>query len=257
MTMRGKTLCVLAMVLLLAGGTRAGVIFSDDFESGELADWATVPAVFTAGTALDISTAQNKEPVGGQYSALLNIGSDGMYRSVPQIGSTAHAATFSYYLYDGSATRAWGEVRTYSTGTFSGSLQQLFAAGKYTLTSYPGDPYNATKYQGRLTAGSPTGWFNLTDGPDRSPGWHRFDVERQADGSTIKWYVDGIVARTITGAAQADWNTVVITSVRGSSTVAGDAYFDGVIITDSLVPEPGTFSVLALGALGLLARRRA
>jgi hypothetical protein len=252
--MRGKTICVISAVLFLAASTQAGVIFSDDFESGTLSGvnpWATIGT----SSALTISTAQNTVPAGGQYSALLDSSLDGMQHPVAEFSATG-PGTFSYWLYDDAATRAWGEVRAYDGVPFVGGLQQLFAAGKYTSVTMAGDIYNDKKYQGRITGGTTTGWFNLTNGPDRSTGWHQFDVERLDGGTTINWYVDGILARTITGATTAAWDSALITSVRSGST-AGNAYFDGILVTDGLVPEPGTFSLLALGALGLLARRRA
>ena len=42
------------------------------------------------------------------------------------------------------------------------------------------------------------------------PGWHKFSIERLADGTTIKFTVDDVATRTITGVTAQDWNTVLI-----------------------------------------------
>ena len=68
-------------------------------------------------------------------------------------------------------------------------LSQLLAIGKYGAVTLPGEVWDGTKYQGRVTFGSSAGWFNL-DGPgapSRSLGWHKFAIERLADETTINF----------------------------------------------------------------------
>lgn len=249
--MRRTIVCVVLAVGFLAVSGRAGVIFSDDFESGTLGNWTSV------GTALDISTAQNKVPDGGSYSAYLNSSGDGMYHN---IGELSGPSTASFWIYDGTATRAWGETRGYSGAGFGdGTLQHLLAIGKYSSTTLGGDPYDGTKYQARASfSTSSILWFNLNapGAPSRSTGWHLFTIERLADNSTVNFYVDGILGRSMTGVTTDSWDSVLMTSVR-SGTTAGDSWYDGIVVTDGLVPEPATFGFLTIGALGLLARRRA
>jgi len=243
--MRGRNLCVVAVVLCLVGSLQAGVVFNDGFELGSMGNWTTI----SGATPLDISNAQNRIPIAGTYSAYMNISTDGMYHNISELSG---ASTATFWLYDGAQTRAYGEVRAYPGEGYGlgGNIVQLFAVGKYTNM-------DSAKYQARVLAGTGTiGWFNLSDGPSRSSGWHQFIIERLSDDTTINLYVDGMMAKTITGTTAASWDSVVITSARAGTT-AGDAYFDGIEITDGLIPEPGTLSVLALGALGLLARRRA
>jgi len=242
-------LAVIGGIALTLHAASAQVLFSDDFEAG-MGNWTM------ASSTLDWSSAQNVVPVGGQYSALLNSSLDRMYHN---LGSELSGAFIvSYYLYDDAATRAYGEVRSDAgAGYNDGALQQLFAIGKYSSVTFPGDTYDATKYQGRVTFGANVGWFNLNEAgvPSRSAGWHRFDIERLSDESTINFYVDGVLGRTITGATIASIDTIVLGSVAAGSS-AGDAYFDGVLLT---VPEPSTTALFAVGGglllWGLIRRR--
>lgn len=201
------------------------VVFEENFESATpLANWTVVSGAST----LDIGTA----PTARGKSALVNSSLDKMARSVsPEVEGRARA---TFWMYDnmGSQTRWFGEVRSYSgNGYNSGSLLQLFAVGRYSVGfgtgtgTLAGETVDTTKYQGRVVSGANAGWFNLN--VDRSQGWHKFEIERAADGTTVNFYVDGVLARTITGATYQPWDSVVIGSVAAGST-AGDAWFDDI-----------------------------
>ncbi|MDB6029588.1 MAG: N-acetylmuramoyl-L-alanine amidase LytC [Verrucomicrobiales bacterium] len=210
------------------------VAFDETFESGNLNNWGIALSSSTpAATTWDISTAQNHTP-GGSKSAYVNISSDRMYRNIGARVAGRGKATF--WIYDSTQTREFAEVRSYTGGQFTydnATLNQLLAAGKYSSVTYPGDIYDGTKYQGRITYTNATatatdvGWFNLNGpgSPSRTAGWHKFEIERLADFSTVKWYVDGILCRTLTGVYSPAWDSVVIGSV-GTGTTAGDAWLD-------------------------------
>src|SRR6185503_19791944 len=77
-------------------------------------------------------------------------------------------------------------------------------------------------------AGSGFGtWFNLNDSgaPSRSVGWHKFQVEQLEDGTTLKFYVDGILSRTILGSAVQSWDTLIGGAGLGGNNIA--MYLDG------------------------------
>lgn len=209
---------------------RTVVAFFETFESGNLNNWATAITEATpAATPLDISTAQN-HTAGGSYSARVDISTDRMYRNIG--AKITGRGRFSFWLYDGSQTRAFAEVRSYTGNAFNyGSLQQLLAAGKYNTVTLPGETYDGTKYQGRIASGPNAGWFNLNapGAPSRSTGWHKFEIERLADSSTVNWYVDGVLARSFTGLTSPGWDSVVIGSVGAGST-AGEAWFDDLLV---------------------------
>ncbi len=262
-----KKIFAFASTVALAIAANAQVVFYDDFESGTMDKWTATSAA-TPNPLTIIST--NKVPEGGVYSAHLNTSADRMHHNVIADNGGSEVSGYSFfssYWYDAanSPTRYYNEVRGYAPTTNSvgnglpnggtaadGSLAQLFAIGKYNSVTLAGEVYDGTKYQARVTFGSNAGWFNLNgEGtPNRSEGWHKFDIERLPDGTTINFYVDNVLSRTITGAAAQDWDTVIMGG--GIGTGVGDAYCDGIFLA---VPEPSTIALGLLGGLGLLARR--
>ncbi len=237
----------------------AVVAFYEDFESG-LGNWTVFP---TPGTTLDWSTAQYKS---SSHSAYVDGAFDRMYRD---LGIRVDGRLrITAWVYDGTQTRAFVDMRGYSGGSFgSGGLVQLFCAGKYNTVTMSGETWSSSYYQGRVVAGSNTGWFNLngSGAPTRSTGWHKFVIERRSDGTTIDFYVDDILSRTITGATAYSLDSAAIGSIgSGSTNVAGTAwiddvkveYFDLPVITtppaSQIVAAGGTatFSVTASNTVG-------
>lgn len=206
------------------------VAFFETFESGNLNNWGTAITTATpAATPLDISTAQNHTS-GGTYSGHVDNALDRMYRNIG--AKIAGRGLVTFWIYDSAQTRAFAEVRSYSGNSFnSGTLDQLLAVGKYSSVTMAGEDgtvsYVNSHYQGRIVSGPQTGWFNLnaSGAPGRSAGWHEFKLERLADQSTVKWYVDGVLSRTFTGMTSPGWDSVVMGSA-GAGSGAGDAWFD-------------------------------
>ena len=200
------------------------VAFSDDFESGNLSNWAVN---ISPATALGISTAQN-HTTGGAYSAHVATSSDRMYHNFGTKVDGHNKSTF--WIYDSSQTRTYGDLRGYSGASYNnGSLNQLFAAGRYNLVTMPGEVYDGTKYQGRVLTGANAGWFNLNASgvPARSAGWHKFEIDHSTDGATVSFYVDGVLGRTITGVTASGIDSVTIGST-GSGSTAGESWLDDV-----------------------------
>src|SRR3954454_3733163 len=76
-----KKLLLPTFAFILLGLTTAWpamvTVFSDDFESGTLANWTT-----TSSSPLTISTAHNIIPSGGLYSAMVTLVSNRMHRNI-------------------------------------------------------------------------------------------------------------------------------------------------------------------------------
>jgi GH25 family lysozyme M1 (1,4-beta-N-acetylmuramidase) len=202
-------------------------VFSDNFDSGNLNNWT---ATASPATALTVSTAQHHS---GSYSAQVSSSLNRMYHNLGV--SVASHAIATFWIYDNGGTQIpIVDVRGYNGAGYSpsGTVQQVLGVGKYNTVTMTGETYDSTKYQGRVYAGSSTGWFNLNGpgAPSRSVGWHRFTIERLNDGTTVKYSVDGIVCRTITGAANTVLDSVVIGST-GSGAMAGNAWEDDISVT--------------------------
>ena len=224
----------------------ASTIFSEDFESG-LGNWSVFydakrlpSSTNTTSTRLSPSKAQNHTG-GGSQSAMLNKSTDKMYYNFGRELYGRVMATFWIYDDGGDQTRYFGELRGYSgpghtTYGGSGGAKQTFAIGVYNsafATNSTGllatEKTKAAKYQGKVDRGQNAGWLNL-DGPgspDRSVGWHKFQIERAADGTNVNFYVDGVLSRSVTGATYVALDSISIGSA-GLGSVNGRAWFDDI-----------------------------
>lgn len=251
--MRIECLVTLGALALAAAITESALgqqttIFHDDFESANFNNWTVA-----SGTNMTIDSTKNIDPAGfGRYSAHSTASEVRLYHNLAGDNGGAEvdgASTLTAWIYDSSMTRTYVQALGYSgAGYNSGSLDQLLGIGKYTSVSLPGDVYDPTKYQGRVLYGVNEGWFNLNlpGTPSRSPGWHEFTISREADDTTIDFYVDGILGRKITGSRTEAWDSITM-GFGFSSSSNGDTWYDGISVTVAPVPEP---SLMSLGILG-------
>ena len=213
------------------------VIFSDDFESG-MDKWGALGN----GRGLGISKARTVSSKGNQ-SAMVSSSGDKIYRNlgVEVIGKMR--ATFWIYDDGNYKVRRFAELRGYTgkghmTYVSPGGLKQVLAVGCYidqsTLTntgSLKSEVADPTKYQGRVVSGKSAGWFNLDapNGPVRSVGWHKFEIVRDAKGTTVQFFVDGVLGRTVTEVEHVPVDCVTLGSI-GKGAVVEQSFFDDVTI---------------------------
>ena len=224
----------------------AVIAFYDDFESAAI-NWTNF---VSPATSLTVSSAQSVSPT---RSAYVNSSWDRMYRNLGV--SVNGRLRITAWVYDSTQTRSFVDVRGHTGGGYNnGSLVQLFCAGKYNSTTMAGETWDNTKYQGRVVAGASTGWFNLNaaGAPSRSAGWHKFVIERRADGTTVDFYVDDILSRTITGTTLSSLDSAAIGSVgTGTTEVLGDSWIDNVKVEYFDLPvittQPASQTVAAGG----------
>ena len=237
-------------------------VFSDDFEGGHLNGWTALsglsglkkmlqqtPAekklnpisrwgMSPDATPLTSSVSQNHTP-GGSASAYLNSSPQKMFHNLGVELAGATKVTFWIYDDGGEQSRSYGELRGYTGAGHRiyyapSGLKQLFAIGSY-LTGFgknqtgtlAREVVNPKKYQAKVERGRNRGWCNLNDAPDRSVGWHKFVIERDKNGTTVRFYVDGVLGRTVTGADNVLLDCVTIGSL-GGGTGKGDVWFDDV-----------------------------
>ncbi|MSU58434.1 MAG: hypothetical protein EXS35_09690 [Pedosphaera sp.] len=263
-----KSTFAITIFALLCLNTRAQTNYTENFESGNMSNWTLLTA------NMYVSTFTNKVPTGGVYAAKMTNSLDGVSANLPAgLGLTSESFRFTYYFYNESQTRGGCEVRSYTGGSFTnGSAQQVIFVGQNNNISPPLDPtevYNGSKYQGRIAFGTPFGYFNLNGpgSPNRSVGWHRFDVERGTNTASqvvYDFYVDNILSRRITNSSAVKWDSIVMGFPR-AGTIAGNAYYDGLEViqgetyiagqpvnTTNSMGQDATLTVYAYGQAGAL-----
>lgn len=228
----------------------AVIAFYDDFESAAI-NWTNF---VSPATSLTVSSAQSVSPT---RSAYVNSSWNRMYRNLGV--SVNGRLRITAWVYDSTQTRSFVDVRGHTGGGYTnGSLVQLFCAGKYNSVTMPGESntvaYINSHYQGRVVDGASEGWFNLdkAGAPGRSTGWHKFVIERRADGTTVDFYVDDILSRTITGTTPSSLDSAAIGSVgTGATEVLGDSWIDNVKVEYFDLPvittQPASQTVAAGG----------
>lgn len=215
------TLTVALLVASTPAFSQLQTVFQDDLESGA-GFW------YTINSAMAIDLTRNVSPVGGTKSLYADLTFDRVYHNLNQELNGVRA---TWYVYDSSMQRAFGEIRAHTGAGYGGAVEQVLAAGKYNNVDMPGEVFKATKYQGRVLYPSASmGWFNLDapGSPNRSAGWHKFTIERTSD-SMARFYVDDVLSRTISGTTFKTVDSVFL-GLGTSSSSNGDAWYDGIRI---------------------------
>ena len=269
---------------LIAISARSQVLFYDDFESGSLSNWnvrgASAMVISPSGT--------NRVPENGLYSMQLTNSANAMYALLRQVTTnqsgetmtntvsvTSNSFKFSVWINDASATatRVFAQMMTHTDGQYAGNIEQVFGIGKYNQTDVTNhitgetEGYNGNKYQGRMSFGMVSGWFNLDapGSPNRSLGWHLFEIEVGTNtvvhsdpdfGSypeyVANFYVDGILSKSYTNVYVGEpiipnkWDSIVVGLGAGST--IGNAFYDGFRVVQgqpffATHPEPQSLKV--------------
>ena len=236
---------------------RPSLKFADDFQQG-MTNWQ----------ALLDSTPLRLAPLGtnqSRFGLLATNAGQKVYYNLP--AEYACRVVFTFWMYDdGSSLAGCGQLRGYTGPGYGkyvspGGLWQEFVIGKYngpfytnlTTGALRGATLDPTKYQGRVLRGANAGWFNL-DGagaPGRSVGWHKFQIDRSAAGAgggVVRFYVDGVLARTVLGADMEPIDSLVLGSIDTGQDggVAGQVLFAQV----QLEAYPGLFDWQTLDSSG-------
>jgi hypothetical protein len=259
-------LCFTVLCLLFfSGPASATVLLNEPFnylDTAALNDAWNANTLYTPSTTYLLDTGFGN---GDQYSYKMpsppssaannrvarNLGAD--YN-----GSDAQPLQFSFDLYlssDGTATKWNGardyiELRGYAANYYNGTtgLQNNVAIGLNNLSD--DGQFSNTYFQTRVYAGA-SNWYTLNANagtPGRSAGWHT--LMAQIKTSTIDFYIDGILAETISRPNAYGFDCVMLGS--GVTANGWTVWADNVKV--ETVPEPATLLVLGLGSLIL--RRR-
>lgn len=243
-----KKIAALALLLAVAPAAMATVVLSDDFES--YADTAALNVAWPKGVGTDADTLLDVDPLDAlnQVVRNTNVAARRDLNITPTVATAGNLLVWSFDFYDfaGNTTgpRQYGQLHSRPVG--GGSLNELIAMGQYNAAA---PVHNNNKYQARVAFGpSAVNWFNLNT--DRSVGWHEFKAI--IGPTTVDFYVDGVADTLGIPHAGAEWYHTRIGS--GLSATANALYDNWGL--ETIVPEPATLALLAMGGLVIVRRRR-
>jgi hypothetical protein len=241
--------CFLVLAVGAVAIAPAQVLFSDGFESGNLSMW-------DASAPIGTVTVQNTEVRTGSFAATTAgaVGSRA-FANLSRPEAADEIVTLNFWMKLAATNvgnRHYAELRSYENGTFgSGALNQLYAIGAYNAATVNGA--NTSKWQARIAFGAGVqGWYTLDQAADRTTDWTEFTLVLTP--TTIQFYVDGVAGLA---APLGRGNTNPVDSLvmgSGLTSASVDGHWDDITVT--AVPEPATMAALALGAVGMFARRR-
>lgn len=233
-----------ALMLLCPAALAVGVYVDEDFESySNTADMQTVWGAAGAGTLdpnFGYMSSQSMAHPGGTNNTI-ELGAD-------LIPTDTEPVVLRGVVYDDAVSD-----KRFTIGLRSLSTFPLFEMGRY--NSVVGQDYFV-----RITLfpGLSPGWVDLGLG-GAVTGWHTWeatftgtditvDVDLNSDGA-----VDSSTSWALGGAYTAGFGQVRLGGPSSVSSTGGGGNFDDIYLAQ--VPEPGSLSLLAVGALALLRRR--
>jgi hypothetical protein len=235
------------MALSFVCAASAQTAWFDDFDS--YADQAALDAVYTQLYADPVNLDQTRGYSDGQSVSAgaheTSYDADRMWKNLggEYEGTDANPLKFEFMIQMDDTTNWWArqyiEIRGYTgAGYGDGDLQELIAMG---CTSSGVD---TNLYAGRVVTGD--NWFNLQTA--RSTEWTRLTALIKS--TTVEMYVDGNLEYT-SPRSPFTIDSVVVGSGLSSQV---EIWFDDLNI--EVIPEPASLSLLGLGGLALLRRRR-
>lgn len=240
-----RKLLALSIVMAVAA-TASAAIWTDNFDS--YADQAAFDAVYTQiypatpmvlDQTVGYSGTQSINPpapnVNYTCRAYMNLGGE-------FAGSDAAPLTFETMIMINDATDWWSreylEIRGYTgAGYGDGDLEELIALGVNS------SGVDTTKFNARVLSGD--NWIDLSE--KVAEEWVKLSAVIKTD--TVELYVNDVLANSSPRAAGVTLDSIVLGSGLSSRV---DVHFDDL----NIVPEPAALSLLAVGGLALLRRRR-
>jgi hypothetical protein len=254
-----------------AGGTTRGLKMEANIPgTGVFTGFSTSPIdkAFTGDFTVRADVWQNFNgpfPGGGNGSTQMTwagVGTNGTTAQFP--GTSVQGVGFAASGDGGTAQ----DYRVYTNiGAPLATATGAYAAGTQSTAQNNSDPYYAAKGFGGKTA--PAGQSDLfpqqvgsTAAGTQGMGWHLWEITKV--GNTVSWSIDGVpmgsadVTNEPFGGDNLFFGQFDINATSSTDPNARDLLFgliDNVEVTD-VVPEPGALSLLALGAVVTLRRRR-
>jgi hypothetical protein len=238
--------------ILANASTQATVFLDEHFDSyanqaAFQAAWT--PNAATATLATDQYVSPGQSIMGGTTATrnLLTVGEIGT------MNASSDSIVFRFNFYDSDSTAAaYRQYAELDDTTAPSAGGQLFAMGLNNNIA-------STYYMARILGGdggAGSGAFFKLDGagaPTRSTGWHT--LEARITDTSVSYYVDTILSKTVDITAVTDRSLDTV-KVGSNLTATKVAYFDDIYVERIVVPEPGTFALVGLAGLCVVARRK-
>jgi hypothetical protein len=241
-----RVLVLVGIAFAIHAGPARAVIFSDDFESGNMSNWTQYPGSAAALAINGPDSTKNHDPVGGLYSARqspLVAGGNGI-SSYHDFGNQSGFLKVEVWMFeDFSSTQDpihTGITLQTKNGSGVPNFSDYFRIG---VSQFSG---SNTVYAYRTPAGT------FATSVARKSGWTKLGIEVDAGvGSQARFYIDDALVGT--GVRSAADLSIISLGMNFSN--FENAWYDGV----SVVPEPSSLIIAGLGGLGIVgyvARRR-
>jgi len=260
------------LVALVPGLAVAGSFhFSDDFEDGDISDWTTV----SAGTGV-VETSTNR-PLGGRVWSLhiesieeddqaYALGPAGQFADLDY--AEAYTIDFDFNYDKSNDPNGFHFLEVMAMNGPGGVARQV---GLYLDTPGGAGGQDALIYRDDVPSNHSIAglkedvWYHLAMDVDPAP--ETYDLTLTSPQGTQEVYdlANGWVNQVVTtdipfiGAGQSDGFFPFRLGDRNADAVTydhGEAYWDNIVVDGTRIPEPATLSLLALGGLGALIRRR-